>query len=201
MVDERTDVLIERFRGGDGRAYEALFRRYHGPLLRFIRLHADPALRSRVPADDLAQEVHAAALRGLDGFTYTRESSFFFWLCGIARNQIRMAYRTRARRPPAARAEPCGLSSLDLMARVRDRGPSPLDRVAADEGLHLLASALLTLSARQQEAIVLRFFEQASGAESAARMGLTPGSFRVTLSRALVALRAALAELLGESGG
>jgi RNA polymerase sigma-70 factor (sigma-E family) len=55
-----------------------------------------------------------------------------------------------------------------------------------------VVSALRELSYRQREAIVLRYYAELSEAETASAMGISQGSVKSHVSRAMVALREAL---------
>jgi len=199
---DATPELIARFAAGDRDSYDVLFRRYRRPLRGFLRRHADPAFSRLVSVDDLEQEVHLEAIRqlGAGRFTYRRELSFFLWLCGIGRYRILGHYRRLHREPPVARyARPAGQSSSrDLLGALRSPTRSPVEELSLREHLELLALAFSRLPERRREALVLRYLEGRRGPEAAEQMGLKPGTFRVLVSRALVSLRDALAELLGE---
>lgn len=69
-----------------------------------------------------------------------------------------------------------------------ERGPSR--DAAADVDLHdALWSALATLPKRQRAAVVLRYYEDLSEAETAAVLGVSVGTVKSTTSRALAKLR------------
>jgi RNA polymerase sigma-70 factor, ECF subfamily len=199
-----TVELLERFRAGDETAYGKLFTRYRPELSQFIRGHMDAGLRRTVSDEDVLQETHLEALRSLDRFTYRRELSFFFWLCGIARNRIHHHCRRLGRRPPALslsqRPGGASTSSQDLLKTLRSGLPDPGEQAELREHLDLLAAALESLTPTQREAVLLRTVEGHDNAEAAALAGVEPGAFRVRLARGLLRLREGLAELLGETG-
>ncbi len=199
MRDEATDVLLERIRGGESRAYEVLFLRYEAPLRAFVHRRASPALRTRLDIDDLVQEIHLRALRSLEGFTWRRELSFYFWLCTIARHLIANHYRGLSRKPPPLRLSGHGLGhSGELLGLIRDEGPGPVSLAEQNEALEVLALAITDLSPRRRTALMLRHVEGRSNAEAAAALGISDGAFRVLLSRATSDLRTGLAQMLGE---
>jgi RNA polymerase sigma factor (sigma-70 family) len=203
-MDGRTDDLLDRFRAGDAAAYEVLWRRYHRPLRDFLRHHVFPGGGFDVTVDDLLQDTHLEALRGLSSFVYRRELAFFFWLCGIARRLLAGRLRRQGRRArllPSARFAGAP-SSVELLGRVRQASAAGADPHAAlrlREHLDLLALGLDQLAGRRREAILLRYIEELGAEEAAARMGMTPGAFRVLLARALAELRRGVAELAGEA--
>jgi RNA polymerase sigma factor (sigma-70 family) len=193
--EERTPDVLARMRAGDRAAYKVLFDRYLGPLTGFLRSQTDAAFRSVVPIEDLAQDVHVEALKSFESFVYQRELSFYFWLCGIARNLVKSHCRRMKRQAPVLRRPIVldGTTSSDLLAVLADRSRG-LEQVAREENLHLLASALELLPERRRQAILLRYIEGHDSEGAAAILKTTPGSFRVLLSRALVELRDAFGE-------
>jgi RNA polymerase sigma-70 factor (sigma-E family) len=95
----------------------------------------------------------------------------------------------------------------DVAERHRQPGPpepaGPEERaVRRTEDARVMA-ALRTLSRRQQEVLVLRYYGDFSEQEIAVALGLSKGSVKSHAHRALSALRAALADLSGSvaSGG
>ncbi len=196
----RTDDLLDRFRAGDRVAYEILWKRYHGRLRDFIRHHVAAALAPELAVDDLLQDTHVEALRCLDRFTYRRELAFFFWLCGIARRLIanrRRKLGRRARNAPIERWH--GASSDMVISRITQAAPDASEQLRLREHLDLLAAGLDALPERRREAVLLRYIDGLDAEEAAAKMGMTPGAFRVLLVRALAELRRAVAELCGET--
>jgi RNA polymerase sigma-70 factor (ECF subfamily) len=195
--------LLQRFRAGDQAAYGLLFQRYRADLQRFIDGHMDAGLCGVLSAEDVLQETHLEALRGLDGFTYRRELSFYFWLCGIARNRIHHHCRRLRRRPPlvslSRRAAAASTSSQDLLDRLQSARPGPADQAQLCQHLDLLAAALEGLPPAQRQAVLLRHVEGHDTAQAAALAGVQPGAFRVRLMRGLLRLREGLAGLLGET--
>src|SRR5688572_15146742 len=190
-MNEATDELLERFRQGDRSAYETLCARYEPSLRCFLRQHASAGLISAHPEDDLLHEVHLEALGSLGRFKYRRRLSFYFWLCGIARNLLARHYRRLGQAPPVWRppSKDTGASSAELLTSIAASDPSPLETLARQEELAALAAALETLPARRREALILRYVE-GHDVETASRLsGSTPGAFRVLVSRALVDLR------------
>jgi RNA polymerase sigma-70 factor (sigma-E family) len=89
-------------------------------------------------------------------------------------------------------------------ARSRRRGrprlaaPAPVTVDAADAGAlssdlqQRTVVALMQLSARQREALVLKFYEGLGESEIAAAMGVSPGSVKTHVHRGIEALRSTL---------
>lgn len=81
----------------------------------------------------------------------------------------------------------------DPMARLPDPAePGPLARLADGEAMQALEAALRALPARQRQAFLLRVWEGLDVAQTANVMGLSEGSVKTHLFRALQRLRARL---------
>ena len=93
------------------------------------------------------------------------------WLLGIAMNVVRE--RRRKHRP--------GGSLQDT--------PAAAQREGLDERLGQLAEALEKLPARQREALICRFLQGMSVAETARAMGCAEGTVKATVFKAVANLR------------
>lgn len=81
----------------------------------------------------------------------------------------------------------------DTIAALPDpREPGPLARLHDAEATQALEAALQALPQRQREAFLLRVWEGLDVAETAAALGISEGSVKTHLFRALQALRARL---------
>ena len=174
--------LIERARGGDADAFEAL-----------VEAHSDRvygALRSfglaAEEAEDVAQEVFVRAWRGLKGFEGRAQLST--WLYRIAFNE---AQRRLSRRPPApAGASFTGSDPILEFPDLVARGPegTVLDR----EFVAMMWQALAQLPEDWRTAVVLRDIEGLTTEEAAAIVGLRAAAFKSRLHRGRMELRALL---------
>lgn len=135
MPDER---LVARLRGGDERAFEAIFERYHRDLLAFCR----HMLGSREEAEDAVQHVLVAAHRQL--LADDREVALRPWLYAIARN--RCLSLLRARRDAVA---------LEDVAEPRADGLALAEEVERRQELREMLADLARLPEQQRAALVL----------------------------------------------
>lgn len=198
-----TPAILARVAGGDRSSYEVLFHRYREPLNRFIISHVDSNFLSQVSREDLFQEVHLEAFRGLGSFTYGRELSFFYWLCGIARNVIHAHCRRMRRRPPpiaAPKVRGGSTSSIELLDAVRDDAPGPENEAILRDNLHLLAIALGELSPKRRDAVLLRYIEGRDNKEVATILGVSQKASSNLVVRGLEQLHDSLEQLMGERG-
>ncbi len=157
--------LVERARGGDGRAFDELYKLF-APLVHGIVL-------ARVPVDDvndIVQEVFMLAHKNLHAL---RESGAFgAWLSMIARNHSTEFHR-RAKR------------TEELPEDLSDNENLQATQQEARE----ILSAIRALPDSYRETLILRLVEGMTGAEIAERCGLKPESVRVNLHRGMKMLR------------
>ena len=176
-------------RGGDGAAFDALFRRWAGRLLRYLeRVVGDAAT-----AEDLVQEAFLRVYRARE--RYQPGARFSTWLYTIGTRLALNELRRPVRRSPHPSADDPGARAPVLVAEA-----SPPDRIA---GARLLAERvevhLRELPERQRAALLLAAVEGLSYAEVAAALQTTEKSVKALVHRA----RAALADRLAaaEAGG
>lgn len=171
-VRELSDsALIRRFLDGDEGAFRTLHER-HTPRLRMIVLRLLGPRREDV--DDVVQDTWLAGCRGMHAFNGSAQ--FSTWLTTIG---IRAAY---ARLPYEHNGEPDALDAL------------PAPSAPAASTVIDLERALERLPDRQRAVVVLHDVEGFTHDEIAERLGMAPGTSKVTLFRARLALRRLLAD-------
>jgi RNA polymerase sigma factor (sigma-70 family) len=155
------------------------YREHVAPVWRYVRAR----LPSDADADDVTSDVFVRAMRSWEGFDSTR-GSLRAWLVGVAHHAVADWWRHRREhpmeQPPEDRhADP----EDDPEARV-------LRAAAADE----VRSHLGMLSAREREAVALRFGAELSAAEVGEFLGVSPTAARMLVYRAVTKLREVLAD-------
>lgn len=139
---ESDDYLMDRFRGGDVKAFDQLYRRHRGPLHRvLLRLS-----HSSVDAEEVFQEVWLTVLRSSD--RYTGQGRFAAWLYAIAHRRRTDRLRSLGRRRSAE-----AVTSELFIEAVEPNGEAGLDAVQL--GRALLA-AIEALPLMQREAFLLQ---------------------------------------------
>jgi RNA polymerase sigma factor (sigma-70 family) len=166
--DER---LIALTRSGQQAAFEALVARYQQRLLAFCR----HMLRSREDAEDVLQEVFAAAFNAI--MADSREINARPWLYRIARNRsLNHLRRTTA----------IGVDSMD--AHFADAGQSTSEKAHGREEFRLLVEDIGHLPESQRSALVLREMDALSYEQIAEVMDTTVPSVKSLLVRARIGL-------------
>lgn len=174
--------LIGLARSGHHDAYAELVRRYTPVAHRTAVLIAGPA-----DAEDAVQEAFVRAFYALDRFR--TGAPFKPWLLAIVANAARNRLRASGQQPRVR----------DRLAG--DRGAGPLHAVPSAEATVVgtaerrrVAEAVDRLSANARLVVTCRYLLELSEAETAAVLGWPAGTVKSRLSRALDALREALAE-------
>lgn len=204
MMTARPDPELAAIRGGDEAAFEALFKRYHGPLLRLAMSY----LGDRDSAEDAVQETWLTCLKSLDRFE--GRSSFKTWLFEILVNVARSRRRQRSRLIPFASL----LSRDDSDSRrptvVPDRfhadgswtsvpdswAEVPEQKLLGRETQEMVLAAIQALPVKQREVILLRDVAGWDAEEVRAFLSISEVNQRVRLHRARTAVRAALEDYL-----
>ena len=132
-------------------------------------------------AQDLVQDTMIAAWKGLHRFDGS--CRLFTWLYVILLRQHRRSLGWFARRLPLATLE-----QQAMAARHEPATPDEGDGADAAEA-ELLRAMMAALPARHREVIRLRFYANATEAEIAAALGISPGTVKSRLHNALEKLR------------
>jgi RNA polymerase sigma factor (sigma-70 family) len=176
QVDRAAEaMLLAQARGGDVRAYEELVEQHQATAFRV----AWWITRSSPEAEEAAQDGFVKAYRALDRF---REGAPFRpWLLRIVANEARNRRVAEQRRERLAlRLGETGIPGGAAAAET--------EAMASSTRAELLA-AVARLDQRDQLVIAARFFLELSEAETAATLGVRPGTVKSRLSRALARLR------------
>ncbi len=170
------------FQAGDISAFDALFRRWSAPLLRYlVRM-----LRDAAAAEDLVQEVFLRVHRARE--RYTPDARFSTWLYRIATNLALNELRRPRRRDPHSSTDEHDLAadqpSVDRVVDARRTGDAVERELAA-------------LPERQRAALWLTAVEGLSYAEVAETLTVSEKAVKALVHRA----RSNLASRLEESEG
>jgi RNA polymerase sigma-70 factor, ECF subfamily len=199
---DETQELLTHARAGEPVAVNQLLGRHRQALRRMVELRMDRALRQRVDASDIVQDVLIEANRRLTDYLGDPRMPFQLWLRHIARDRLidahrrhRVAARRSVDREQALEARP-GLdhSAFDLAAQLCDRELTPAAAATRHELERRFQAALETLDEQDREVVLLRHFEQLSNQETAAVLGLSEPAAGMRYLRAVRRLRALLNE-------
>lgn len=168
-------------RAGDGAAFDVLFRRWSGPLLRYL----DRMVHDLAVAEELVQEAFIRVHQARD--RYRPDARFSTWLYRIATNLALNELRRPRHRAVHRSADEDGAPPL------ADVGPGTDDRVDARRRARAVEAALAELPDKQRAALCLAAVEGLSYAEVAEALDVTEKAVKSLVHRA----RSGLAERLG----
>jgi len=170
--------LIERWRSGDGDAFEALFRQYEKLVFRTAYLIVGDAEKAR----DVMQEVFISVWKSRHTFD-PEKGKFTTWLHRITVNKCSKkqgSYR------------PVFLSLVETQEKGFQPGSSdnlPGELMISREEHDELMKALSTLETKYRSVVVLRYFSELSCKEIARIEDVPMGTVRSRLHYALKSLR------------
>lgn len=163
-------------------AIEALFESLESPLLGYaLRLSGD-----RATAEDLVQD---AFMKLQQQFGDVREPRS--WLYRAVHNAAVNHSRSRQKLVPIDSATAAGEA---LNTEGTDPAPLPDEKIIRWEGIGLVRLSLESLDERSRELVRLKFFDNLSYREIAARTGLTTGNVGYILHHALKCVAIELAK-------
>jgi len=191
-----TNELLERIRGGDQPALEALLARHQQRLHAFIDCHLDPRLRARLDPSDIVQETQLEVVRRMDDFLKRQPMPFHLWVAKTAYERLLHARRDHRRhRRSVAREEVWPeRSSLLLAQSLLAGGPSPSRVLQAKELAERVRRAVAELAEADREILLLRDADELPYEEIACLLEIEPAAARKRYGRALIRLQKILTE-------
>ncbi len=190
MTDEE---LVQRHLLGDEAAFPELVQRY----IRSIYNLAYRSTGDSMEAENIAQETFVRAYGALP--RWQPGTPFKPWLLTIALNLCRNWARRVGREQQTAEPHPMEPDDdgQDLLDRLADPSPDPLEALLAAEASEALERAVDALPLAYRQVIILRYVEGLSYEELAQTLGLPLNTVRTHLLRAKERLRRMLAAELG----
>lgn len=159
--------LVGSIANGDADAVRPLIERYKKPLAAVLQR----ALGASPEVDDVFQETWIRVVRS--AHRYDPEQRFSAWLFAIAWNLVKDRWAKRAPH------DDVDLTTMVSMER------SPEERAVANDRAMHVREMVDRLPERLAQAILLRFFEELSEKEVAARLGVPVGTVKSRLHHGL----------------
>jgi RNA polymerase sigma-70 factor (ECF subfamily) len=197
-----TQELVIAAKRGDAQAIGSLLMRHRESIKRLIDLRLDPAVRNRLDASDIVQDVLIEANRRLKDYLADPKLPFHLWLRAMAKDHVIDAHRRHRlaarrsvdREQPLAVRPSAGESTLDLAARLAGREMTPATAATWRELNERFHAACEELDEQDREIIFMRHFEQLSNSDVAAALELSPQAASMRYLRAMRRLRSELDE-------
>ena len=175
---EQHTELIHKAQAGDKHAFGLLYKEYYQRIYRYCRIN----VYKHAIAEDICQETFLRAWKALPKFAVTAEGTFQAFLFRIARNVIIDASRKKKEVPLGEHED----------IEIEEDHAAEIDKAMSIEHVR---KALATLSEKDRQILILRYFEDMSHAEVATIIGIREGALRVRTIRLLHKLK----ELLKKS--
>lgn len=179
--DDPDIQLVERMAQGDTQALNDLYARHGSTILGFLTSR----LSNRQLAEEVLQDVMLAVWKNAGSFR--GESKVRTWLLVIARNR---AINTQRKRSPE-------LVHLNDDYGFKSDDTDLMERMIKQSNREMVRSAIDQLQDGQKEVLILVFYNQLSGSETAAVLGISEGTVKSRLHRAKHQLK----RLLQHEGG
>lgn len=174
--EEEDDVLVERWRGGDLEAREALVSRHYARIHRFFDVKIPAA------ADDLTQQVFMSSLELLEKID--RPENFRAFVFGVARNLLLRHLRAANRQP--------GTRPYETSAGQRT---TPSGIIARKEEHWLVLRSMEVLPTDLRIALELYYWEGMTSSDIATVLRVPVSTVTTRLSRARARLKKAMESL------
>ncbi len=174
--------LAGRLKAGDNTAADELVDVYYSRIYLYMRRLG----HSRHASEDLTQESFLKAWQHIGQLRDT--NAITGWLYRIASNVSNRYWRRNRRR------ETVNLETFDLP----DQQPGGSEKVDDSEQIDKIKDAVVALSAKARQVIILHYMQHLTIAEAAQAAGIRQGTFKSRLSRALNALKERLTSENGE---
>ncbi|GAB4158171.1 MAG: sigma-70 family RNA polymerase sigma factor [Planctomycetaceae bacterium] len=199
-MSEEQNPLIEKIRNGDSSALLEFIEEKRLPLLAFIERNQSDALKRKIEAQDILQEVTLSAVNSFETMDLS-ERDPFSWLCQLAERRIIDAHRKyvaaqkRSAQKEVALGAPAGDSDqgglIDILVASMT---SPSKAFSRGQREFRMLEALESLGDEARTALQLRYIQGLSSKDIAEQMDKTDGAVRVLLTRSLAKLQKILSE-------
>lgn len=186
---EADRLLVERVKGGDRAAFNALVLKYQRRIVKLVSRY----IRDPEEAMDVSQEVFIRAYKAIDGFR--GDSAFYTWLYRIAVNAAKNAIGSATRNPVEGGVDVDDPDISEVRLKMTDVS-SPERLLYTDEIKRTINAAIDDLPPELRRAIVLRELEGMSYEEIAQAMDCPVGTVRSRIFRARDAITKRIEPLL-----
>ncbi|MCI0462370.1 MAG: sigma-70 family RNA polymerase sigma factor [Gemmataceae bacterium] len=192
---EETCQLLERVRGGDQQALEALLARHRDLLRDYVAHRLAGGGAGRFDPSDVVQEAQLEIARRLGDFLERRPMPFHLWIRKTAYENLVELWRRHVQADCRTIAHEVPLpadSSLLLARQLLAGSAEPGQQLIEQEMIERVRQGLAQLQENDREILLLRAFEGLTNHESAQILGLGPDAASKRYGRALRRLRTVL---------
>ena len=183
--------LIARIRTGDEEAFVQFAESKRRPLAAFVERKLSDAMKRKVEAQDIVQEVIIGAVTSFEEMDLS-ERDPFGWLCHLAERRIIDAHRRFFGAQKRSADREVGLNAqagdgdgggfVDILVASMT---SPSKAYSRDQREFKMLEAVDTLNDDARKALHMRYVEGLPSKEIAERLGKSDAAVRVLLTRSL----------------
>jgi RNA polymerase sigma-70 factor (ECF subfamily) len=198
-MSDREKELTARIVAGSADAMADYIQMRRGDLLAVILNKMGPALRSRIEAEDILQEISTTAVTSMHDLDFSARGPFG-WLCEIIQRKVIDAERRFRSQKRGAHREvgidgasdqgSVGIANL-LVASIT----SPSRAFSRNQKEFVLLNAMEKMPDEQRRVLQMRYGDGLAPRDIARQIGKSDGATRVLLTRALQKLK----DLVGDT--
>ncbi|MFC1570719.1 RNA polymerase sigma factor [Candidatus Omnitrophota bacterium] len=179
-MDKNEDILyIEKFKSGDERAFEHLYKKYKRPILNYLY----GVLSNRARAEELAQETLVKVYLNIQSYRPT--GKFSSWVYAIARNLAKNEFRRQSHRKSVSiETKITADGSLSLKDVLDDGSPDPGKILDNKDLREQINDTLSEMPADYREVLVLCLIQGLSYKEASKVLNCSCDAVAIRLHRA-----------------
>lgn len=200
-MDDVESRLVSQAADGDRAAIQRLLIRHHERLVATVEGKVPADLQGVISADDVCQEAYVSVFQQIGSLRDRSAAAFGSWLRAIVERKLvdairalRAQKRGGGRQAAVAGVEADVSSAVQLLEIVAIHEHTPSRSVRRRELVDIVRDALDGLKDDYRTALKLHYIEGVSVANTAERMGRSPGAVIMLCNRAL----RQLAEAIGD---
>ncbi len=188
-MDAAEHELLDRATGGDRDALAELLMRHAPPLRRKLSGQIPARWQSVLSVDDVLQQTYTDAMLDIARFVPRPDATLDAWLGTLARRNLQDAIRMLEAEKRGGKRRAISISDLDasydgLYEMLSSSSSTPSRRATRDEARDALRQAIQSLPDDHQSVVRLVDLEGHTVAETAARLGRSPGAVYMLRARA-----------------
>lgn len=176
MVNQPNSASVQKHKT-EVMAFEQVYERYYFDVFRFFIKR----IENRQEAEDLTSDVFLYCYKNYNRYD-SKKSAISTWLFLVAKSMLKTYYRDRKQHLDISDFEDWLLADATDMSRA----------VYLEQLRRFLTEQIKTLPEKQQQVIIMRFFQEKDFDEIAIALDTSQGNIRVMLTRAIAKLKNSL---------
>jgi RNA polymerase sigma-70 factor (ECF subfamily) len=198
ISDQEHSELAAQAVAGDRAALQRILVLHCEAISRWLESRLPGRVRGTISVEDLLQQTLFQGAQGIASLEGRSPAAVGSWLVAIAGHRLQDCLDAHDRQKRGGRwiraaDGDFGTSSVqEFVAELADRGSTPSGALAQAEAVNAVQAGLALLPEDQRRAVLTRYFEGKSLAETATAMRRSPAAVRGLVDRAKQSLRAAL---------